>query len=125
MFVLLLPTFIVSLHNSPNDELKNTKNLFFHFLFFFTRLLKHFHNFTFLTSSPPPSSHCVDLVCVSVNCKYLDYQSGNYHSEKSESVLAKTAPGFLDNLNAKLAEQRANNKAYAVRSYINSKVVVS
>lgn len=59
-------------------------------------------------------------------CKYLDYQTGNYNSEKSDSaILAKTAPGFLDNLNAKLAEQRAPNKAYAVRSYINSKVVVS
>lgn len=59
------------------------------------------------------------------SCKYLDYQTGNYNSDKSDSVLAKTAPGFLDNLNAKLAEQRATNKAYAVRSYINSKVVVS
>lgn len=59
-------------------------------------------------------------------CKYLDYQTGNYNSDKNDSVLAKTAPGFLDNLNAKLAEQRnPNNKAYAVRSYINSKVVVS
>lgn len=59
------------------------------------------------------------------SCKYIDYQTGNYNNDKAESVLAKTAPGFLDNLNAKLAEQRATNKAYAVRSYINSKVVVS
>lgn len=59
------------------------------------------------------------------SCKYLDYQTGNYNNDKNDSVLAKTAPGFLDNLNAKLAEQRGPNKAYAVRSYINSKVVVS
>jgi len=39
--------------------------------------------------------------------------------------LAKANPNFLDNLNAKLAEQHATNKANAVRSYINSKVVVS
>lgn len=60
------------------------------------------------------------------SCKYLDYQTGNYNNDKNDSVLAKNAPGFLDNLNAKLAEQqRGPNKAYAVRSYINSKVVVS
>lgn len=52
------------------------------------------------------------------------YQTGNYAPEKPErTTLSKTA--FLDNLNAKLAEQQATNKAYAVRSYINSKVVVS
>lgn len=51
------------------------------------------------------------------------YQTGNYAPEKPErTTLSKTA--FLDNLNAKLAEQQAT-KAYAVKSYINSKVVVS
>lgn len=55
----------------------------------------------------------------------LDYQTGNYSDKSESSVLAKTAPGFLDNLNQKLAEQRASNKAFQVRSYINSKVVVS
>lgn len=54
-----------------------------------------------------------------------DYQTGNYGDKTESSVLAKTAPGFLDNLNQKLAEQRASNKAFQVRSYINSKVVVS
>jgi hypothetical protein len=53
-----------------------------------------------------------------------DYQTGNY-GDKTDSVLAKANPNFLDNLNAKLAEQHATNKANAVRSYINSKVVVS
>lgn len=53
-----------------------------------------------------------------------DYQTGNY-GDKTDGVLAKANPNFLDNLNAKLAEQHATNKANAVRSYINSKVVVS
>ncbi|CRK98238.1 CLUMA_CG011600, isoform B, partial [Clunio marinus] len=52
-----------------------------------------------------------------------DYQTGNYGDKTESSVLAKTSPGFLDNLNQKLAEQRASNKAFQVRSYINSKVV--
>ncbi|CAH1720325.1 unnamed protein product [Chironomus riparius] len=51
-----------------------------------------------------------------------DYQTGNY-GDKTDSVLAKANPNFLDNLNAKLAEQHATNKALAVRSFINSKVV--
>jgi hypothetical protein len=57
--------------------------------------------------------------------RFLDYQTGNYAEKTESSVLAKTAPGFLDNLNQKLAEQRASQKAFQVRSYINSKVVVS
>jgi hypothetical protein len=52
----------------------------------------------------------------------LDYQTGN-HQERG--VVSKTAPGFLENLNAKLAEQRLSGKAYAVRSLINKHVVVS
>ncbi|KAL7034819.1 hypothetical protein ACKWTF_008113 [Chironomus riparius] len=53
---------------------------------------------------------------------YSNYQTGNY-GDKTDSVLAKANPNFLDNLNAKLAEQHATNKALAVRSFINSKVV--
>lgn len=41
-------------------------------------------------------------------------------------VLAKTSSvGFIENLNAKLAEQRLSGKAYAVRSLINSKALVN
>lgn len=40
------------------------------------------------------------------------------------NVLAKTSVGFLENLNARLAEQRLSGKAFAVRSLINSKALV-
>lgn len=39
------------------------------------------------------------------------------------NVLAKTSVGFLENLNARLAEQRLSGKAFAVRSLINSKAL--
>lgn len=46
-------------------------------------------------------------------------------SNQQQRVLAKTTSvGFIENLNAKLAEQRLSGKAYAVRSLINSKALV-
>ncbi|XP_053672757.1 homeobox protein 5 [Anopheles nili] len=41
----------------------------------------------------------------------------------SHNVLAKTSVGFLENLNARLAEQRLSGKAFAVRNLINSKAL--
>jgi hypothetical protein len=67
----------------------------------------------------------VSFYSSSISIVKLDYQTGNYSEKTESSVLSKTAPGFLDNLNQKLAEQRASQKAFQVRSYINSKVVVS
>lgn len=43
----------------------------------------------------------------------------------THNVLAKTSAGFLENLNARLAEQRLSGKAFAVRNLINSKALVS
>lgn len=54
---------------------------------------------------------------------HSDYTTANY--EKTGSVLNKTSAGFLENLNAKLAEQRLSGKAFAVRNLINSKALVS
>lgn len=42
----------------------------------------------------------------------------------AQQRLSKTTVGFVENLNAKLAEQRLSGKAYAVRSLINSKALV-
>lgn len=53
-----------------------------------------------------------------------DYSSSNYESVNN-SIRAKSKLGFLENLNAKLAEQRLSGKAFAVRSIINSKALVS
>ncbi|XP_053689789.1 uncharacterized protein LOC128738569 isoform X3 [Sabethes cyaneus] len=54
-----------------------------------------------------------------------DYQnrtnSGN--ASNTSNVLAKTSAGFLENLNARLAEQRLSGKAFAVRNLINSKAL--
>lgn len=52
----------------------------------------------------------------------LDY-STSY--EKSNNTRSKVKVGFLENLNAKLAEQRLSGKAFAVRNLINSKALVS
>uniref|UniRef100_A0A182NM07 IMD domain-containing protein n=1 Tax=Anopheles dirus TaxID=7168 RepID=A0A182NM07_9DIPT len=41
----------------------------------------------------------------------------------AHNVLAKTSAGFLENLNARLAEQRLSGKAFAVRNLINSKAL--
>lgn len=56
---------------------------------------------------------------------FIDFNATNY--DKSGKVNSKTSVGFLENLNAKLAEQRlsANSKAFAVRTFINSKALVS
>lgn len=59
--------------------------------------------------------------CLSTHTK--DYTSPTY--ETSSSVRAKSKLGFLENLNAKLAEQRLSGKAFAVRNIINSKALVS
>ena len=53
----------------------------------------------------------------------LDY-APNYEKTTS-SRSNKTKVGFLENLNAKLAEQRLSGKAFAVRNLINSKALVS
>nr|XP_040240455.2 mediator of RNA polymerase II transcription subunit 13 isoform X9 [Anopheles coluzzii] len=44
-------------------------------------------------------------------------------SGPTHNVLAKTSAGFLENLNARLAEQRLSGKAFAVRNLINSKAL--
>ncbi|XP_058054183.1 serine-rich adhesin for platelets [Anopheles bellator] len=44
-------------------------------------------------------------------------------SVTTHNVLAKTSAGFLENLNARLAEQRLSGKAFAVRNLINSKAL--
>ncbi|XP_055316561.1 DEP domain-containing protein DDB_G0279099 isoform X19 [Sitodiplosis mosellana] len=50
-----------------------------------------------------------------------NYSSSNY--ESNNSIRAKSKLGFLENLNAKLAEQRLSGKAFAVRNIINSKAL--
>ncbi|XP_061508392.1 uncharacterized protein DDB_G0283357 isoform X15 [Anopheles gambiae] len=49
--------------------------------------------------------------------------SGGSASGPTHNVLAKTSAGFLENLNARLAEQRLSGKAFAVRNLINSKAL--
>uniref|UniRef100_A0A182RN32 IMD domain-containing protein n=1 Tax=Anopheles funestus TaxID=62324 RepID=A0A182RN32_ANOFN len=48
---------------------------------------------------------------------------GSASSGGTHNVLAKTSAGFLENLNARLAEQRLSGKAFAVRNLINSKAL--
>uniref|UniRef100_A0A182WKB4 IMD domain-containing protein n=1 Tax=Anopheles minimus TaxID=112268 RepID=A0A182WKB4_9DIPT len=48
---------------------------------------------------------------------------GSAASGGTHNVLAKTSAGFLENLNARLAEQRLSGKAFAVRNLINSKAL--
>ncbi|XP_053665795.1 platelet binding protein GspB-like [Anopheles marshallii] len=48
---------------------------------------------------------------------------GPASSGGTHNVLAKTSAGFLENLNARLAEQRLSGKAFAVRNLINSKAL--
>lgn len=55
----------------------------------------------------------------------LDYASSGQEKTTSSSTRSKTKVGFLENLNAKLAEQRLSGKAFAVRNLINSKALVS
>ncbi|XP_058836274.1 uncharacterized protein LOC131692905 isoform X11 [Topomyia yanbarensis] len=45
------------------------------------------------------------------------------NANNANNVLAKTNVGFLENLNARLAEQRLSGKAFAVRNLINSKAL--
>lgn len=54
-----------------------------------------------------------------------DYLSEHRPITSAGSVISKTNVGFLENLNQKLAEQRLSGKAYAVRSFINSRTLVS
>ncbi|KAJ6643227.1 Protein MTSS 1 [Pseudolycoriella hygida] len=51
--------------------------------------------------------------------------TSNYSTsyEKSNNTRSKVKVGFLENLNAKLAEQRLSGKAFAVRNLINSKAL--
>lgn len=57
---------------------------------------------------------------------HIDYSTQHYEKSSGGNVLrSKTKTGFLDNLNAKLAEQRISGKAFSVRSIINSKALVS
>lgn len=51
-----------------------------------------------------------------------DYSMSNHESNNSNR--AKSKLGFLENLNAKLAEQKLSGKAFAVRNIINSKALV-
>ncbi|XP_031636969.1 protein MTSS 2 isoform X13 [Contarinia nasturtii] len=51
-----------------------------------------------------------------------NYSSPNYETTNN-SIRAKSKLGFLENLNAKLAEQRLSGKAFAVRNIINSKAL--
>ncbi|XP_021699701.1 uncharacterized protein LOC5575624 isoform X2 [Aedes aegypti] len=50
-------------------------------------------------------------------------RSNSASNANSNNVLAKTSAGFLENLNARLAEQRLSGKAFAVRNLINSKAL--
>lgn len=52
-----------------------------------------------------------------------DDRSNSASNANSNNVLAKTSAGFLENLNARLAEQRLSGKAFAVRNLINSKAL--
>uniref|UniRef100_A0AAG5DBD1 IMD domain-containing protein n=1 Tax=Anopheles atroparvus TaxID=41427 RepID=A0AAG5DBD1_ANOAO len=49
--------------------------------------------------------------------------TGGGNAGPTHNVLAKTSAGFLENLNARLAEQRLSGKAFAVRNLINSKAL--
>lgn len=60
-----------------------------------------------------------NMVCLNM---YTVYAPSNY--ESNNSIRAKSKLGFLENLNAKLAEQRLSGKAFAVRKIINSKALV-
>lgn len=52
-----------------------------------------------------------------------DDRSNSASNANTNNVLAKTSAGFLENLNARLAEQRLSGKAFAVRNLINSKAM--
>ncbi|XP_065080187.1 ras guanine nucleotide exchange factor Y-like isoform X5 [Ochlerotatus camptorhynchus] len=52
-----------------------------------------------------------------------DDRSNSASNANTNNVLAKTSAGFLENLNARLAEQRLSGKAFAVRNLINSKAL--
>lgn len=54
-----------------------------------------------------------------------DYSTNYEIAPSNNSARAKSKLGFLENLNAKLAEQRLSGKAFAVRNIINSKALVS
>ncbi|XP_062544693.1 uncharacterized protein LOC134211633 isoform X5 [Armigeres subalbatus] len=69
----------------------------------------HYHQHQ-QSSHPPPVSQ-------------RDDRSNSASNANSNNVLAKTSAGFLENLNARLAEQRLSGKAFAVRNLINSKAL--
>lgn len=69
----------------------------------------HYHQHQ-QSSHPPPVSQ-------------RDDRSNSASNANSNNVLAKTSTGFLENLNARLAEQRLSGKAFAVRNLINSKAL--
>ncbi|XP_055611101.1 transcription factor mef2A isoform X9 [Uranotaenia lowii] len=52
-----------------------------------------------------------------------NHQTRSSNAGNANNVLAKTSAGFLENLNARLAEQRLSGKAFAVRNLINSKAL--
>lgn len=76
---------------------------------------------------PPTIVTVVCLLLCELNCELAEhnaeYSSSSY--ESNNSIRAKSKLGFLENLNAKLAEQRLSGKAFAVRNIINSKALVS
>lgn len=143
VFVLLIIInldfcIILSIFTTPTSQYHYTKNL--HFLLnvlclFSSLFLQIFFFFPFQIVAC--SSVCFRLSvcclpCVCFDCEpcpdwlgcgwYADYSSPNY--ETNNSIRAKSKLGFLENLNAKLAEQRLSGKAFAVRNIINSKALV-
>lgn len=64
-------------------------------------------------------------LCVRVRVSTSDYSTNYEIAPSNNSARAKSKLGFLENLNAKLAEQRLSGKAFAVRNIINSKALVS
>lgn len=65
------------------------------------------------------------VFCVCVRVSASDYSTNYDLAPSNNSARAKSKLGFLENLNAKLAEQRLSGKAFAVRNIINSKALVS
>lgn len=64
-------------------------------------------------------------LCARVRVSTTDYSTNYEIAPSNNSARAKSKLGFLENLNAKLAEQRLSGKAFAVRNIINSKALVS
>ncbi|XP_058463593.1 immunoglobulin A1 protease autotransporter isoform X11 [Malaya genurostris] len=91
----------------------------------------------FATASPVHSSYSPSSFGKSPRDGHDSGHGGGTHSRSNQqlrgnivgnanntnNVLAKTSAGFLENLNARLAEQRLSGKAFAVRNLINSKAL--